>query len=121
MARVKRGVTTKARHKKILQRVEGFRGTRRKLIKVAHESLLHAQAYAYAGRKLRKRDLRRSWITTISGALTSHGVRYNQLVHRLRESNMALSRKTLAELALKQPEQFKLFIEKALSKTRPKT
>lgn len=117
MARVKRGVTTKARHKRILKSVSGFRGTRRRLIKVAHESLLHAQAYAYAGRRSRKRQIRQSWISTISGGLAQQGVKYGQFMHKLRTINIGLNRKMLAEIALKEPERFRQLIEKTFSKT----
>lgn len=115
MARVKRGTTTKARHKRLLKRVAGYRGTRSKLIKVAHEALLHARAYAYAGRRIRKRDMRRTWITAIATALP-HGLKYSVFIKRLKEHNVAINRKTLFQLALKSPKDFSVLIEKVQQK-----
>lgn len=112
MARVKRGVTTRARHKKVLARTSGYRGTKSKLFKVAHESLLHAGAYAYAGRKLRKRNARTSWITSISGALEIYNLPYRSFIKGLKDAHIALNRKMLAELAVDQPEAFKQLVEK---------
>lgn len=120
MSRIKRGVTTRARHKKLLRRTAGFRGTRSKLVKVAHEALLHASAYAYAGRRLRKRQLRRSWIMSLSGALVAHGIKYNQFIKGLKDAHITLNRNVLAELATKQPERFKHIVETVSGKRKDK-
>lgn len=112
MARVKRGVTTKKRHQRLLQKTEGYRGTKSKLVKVAHEAMLHAGAYAYAGRRLRKRQMRRTWITTISAALTSYGMKYNQFIKALNQTKVSLNRKSLSDIALNHPDQLKMLLEK---------
>lgn len=112
MARVKRGVTTHRKHKKILRLTKGYRGTKRNLIKVAKEAVLHAGAYAYHGRKLRKRDMRRLWITRISEAVKSQDLSYNQFIAGLKKANIELDRKILAELVSEDPETFKSIVER---------
>lgn len=116
MARVKRGTTVRARHKRLRKSVEGYRGTRSKLVKVAHEALLHARAYAYAGRRIRKRDMRRTWITAISSALLPYELKYSIFIKRLKDHNITINRKTLFQLALKSPKDFSALIEKVKTK-----
>lgn len=112
MARVKRGVTTRARHKRVLKTTAGYRMTRHRLIKVAKEAALHAGEYAFAGRKLRKRNLRRLCITRISGALKNFDFSYNQFIAGLKKANIGLDRKILAELVSSDPQTFKSIVDR---------
>lgn len=110
--RVKRGVTTHAKHKKILKANKGYRMTKRRLIKVATEAYLHAGEYAYAGRKLKKRDFRSLWITRISEAVKQQGISYSVFVRKLKDAKIELDRKILANLVTERPETFKAIVEK---------
>lgn len=114
MPRVKRGVTAHAKHKRILQQVEGHRGTRRRLIKKAHESLMRSLAYQYRDRRTRKRDMRSLWITRINAAARMHGVSYSRLMHAIHLSNIDVDRKILAEMAVNDEEAFSALLQKAL-------
>lgn len=107
MARVKRGVTSHAKHKKVLKLTSGHIGGRSTLIRRAKESLLHAGQYAYEGRKQRKRDMRKLWITQLGNALRSEGLSYSKFIASLKAKNINLDRKILAELAVNHPEDFK--------------
>lgn len=104
--RIKRGVTSKAKHKKIFRANKGYRMTKRKLIKVATEAYLHAGEYAFAGRKNRKRDFRRLWITRISEAVRNEGLRYSQFINLLKSKNIILDRKIMSNLIVEKPEVF---------------
>ncbi|MGH2516595.1 MAG: 50S ribosomal protein L20 [Ktedonobacterales bacterium] len=100
MPRVKRGVTSRHKHKKVLKLTEGHYGARHRLIKTARESMMHALRYAYRDRRNRKRDMRRLWITRINAAARLHGMRYGDLIHGLLLANVAIDRKILADLAV---------------------
>lgn len=113
MARVKRGVTSHAKHKKVLKMTKGYRMTKRKLIKVAKESMLHAGEYAFAGRRLKKRDMRGLWITRINQAVQQMDLRYNQFINALEKADIELDRKILADLAVRDPKVFKIIVDKA--------
>jgi large subunit ribosomal protein L20 len=115
MARVKRGVTAHRRHKRLLKAAEGRKGTRSKLVKPAREALLHAMAYATRDRKQRKRQLRALWIVRINAAARSHGLTYGQLISGLRRADVALDRKILADLAVRDEATFGRIIEVAKS------
>ena len=106
MARVKRGVTARRRHKKILDLAKGYRGARSKLYKSANEAVMHALAYAYRDRRTRKRDFRRLWIQRINAAARQHGLSYSQFIHGIQTQGVELDRKTLAELAVYHPQDF---------------
>lgn len=110
--RVKRGVTTHAKHKKIFRANKGYRMTKRRLIKVAKEAYLHAGEYAFAGRKNRKRDFRRLWITRISQAVRAHGMSYSVFVNRMKAAHIELDRKILANLLLEVPAAFEAVVAK---------
>ncbi len=110
MARVKRGVTSHRRHKKVLELTKGHIGGRSKLIRQAKSSLLHAGAYAYAGRKKRKRDMRRLWITQMGIALKNEGLSYSKFIATLKAKKILLDRKMLAEMAAHDIESFKKLI-----------
>ncbi len=106
MARVKRGLASRKKHNKLLQLAKGYRGSKSRLIKQAKESVLHAGVYAYAGRKDRKGDMRQLWITRISGALSNANLSYSQFIKKLKDANILLDRKILAELITKDPQIF---------------
>jgi large subunit ribosomal protein L20 len=113
MARVKRGVTAHKRHKRLLIAAEGRTGTNRKLIKRAHESQLHALAYATWDRKQRKRDMRQLWIIRINAAARLNGTTYGKLIAGLRKANVDLDRKTLADIAVRDAATFGAIAEVA--------
>jgi len=115
MARVKRGVTSRKRHKKLLKLVRGHKGGRSTLVKQAKESALHAGQYAFAGRKQRRRDLRKLWITQMGIALKNEGLSYSKFIAQLKNKNILLNRKMLAELAAHDLEAFKKVISETIS------
>lgn len=112
MARVKRGLTSHAKHKKLLGQAKGYMMTRRRLVRKAKEAVLHAGQYAYAGRKDRKGNFRRDWILHINEALKLQGLKYSVFINKLQAANISLDRKILAQLATEQPEVFKTVVEK---------
>lgn len=113
MARVKRGVTAHKRHKRLLNAAEGRRGTRSKLIKPAREALLHAMAYAYVGRKQRKRQLRSLWIVRLNAAARQNGLTYGKLMNGLKQAGVTLDRKVLADIAVRDAQTFASIAEVA--------
>jgi large subunit ribosomal protein L20 len=106
MARVKRGVTSHKRHKRLLNSAEGRTGTNRKLIKRAKEAQLHALAYATRDRKQRKRDFRELWIIRINAAARLNGLSYSKLIAGLKKANVDLDRKVLADIAVRDAATF---------------
>jgi large subunit ribosomal protein L20 len=115
MARVKRGVTAHKRHKRLLNEAEGRKGTNRSLIKRAHEAQLHALAYATRDRKQRKRDMRELWIVRINAAARMNGITYGKLIAGLKKADVALDRKILADLAVRDFGTFSQIAEVAKS------
>ena len=115
MARVKRGVTSHARHKKVLKATKGHYGARSRLIKTARQSQEKAQQYAYRSRRLKKRTFRALWIQRINAAVRMHGLTYGRFINGLGLAGVAVDRKILAEIAVKEPEAFKALVEKAQS------
>ncbi|MDP8905381.1 MAG: 50S ribosomal protein L20 [Chloroflexota bacterium] len=113
MARVKRGVTAHRRHKRLLNAAEGRRGTRSKLVKPAREALMHALAYAYVGRKQRKRQLRSLWIVRLNAAARQHGLTYSTLMRGLKQAGVTLDRKVLADICVRDPQTFASIVEVA--------
>ncbi len=107
MARVKRGLVSRRKHTKLLHLTKGYRGTKSKLIRVAKEASLHAGAYAFHGRKLRKRDMRQLWITRIGEAAKKEGISYSVFMHKLKQANIQLDRKILSDLIVNDPPTFK--------------
>jgi len=116
MTRVKGGIRTRKRHKKVLKLASGYRGTKSRLYKVAHEAVLHAGQYAYNGRKLRKRDFRRLWITRISARVKELGLSYSIFVNKLKKAKIELDRKILAALIVDDPKTFEKIVDKAKRK-----
>ena len=110
MARVKRGVASHKRHKKVLKLTKGHRGGRSKNIREAKSSLLHAGEYAFAGRKLRKRDMRRLWIVQLGNAVRAEGLSYSKFIAGLKLKKIELDRKILADLAVNHIEDFKKIV-----------
>ena len=98
MARIKRGTVSRRKHKKLLLSTKGYRGTKSKLIRVASEASLHAGAYAYQGRKNKKRDMRQLWILRIGEAAKQEGISYSVLMNKLKKENISVDRKILSEI-----------------------
>lgn len=113
MARVKGGVTTKARHKKVLKKTAGHRGARSRQFKRANTSLMKALQYGYIGRRLKKRDMRALWIQRINAAARLNGTKYSELQNWLGKSGIGLDRRVLADLAVHCPEDFGQIVETA--------
>ena len=111
MSRVKRGVVAHKRHKKVLNRAEGRRGTRSKLVRPAREALIHALVYAYRDRRNRKRDMRRLWIERINAAARLNGMTYGRFIAGLKSAGVEVNRKMLADLAVREPAAFATMVE----------
>ncbi len=118
MARVKRGVTTHARHKKIIKLAKGYRGRASTCFRVAIEKVEKALAYAYRDRKARKRDFRALWIQRINAAVRQHGLIYSRFINGLKKAGITLDRKVLADIAVREPAAFKALVEKAQAALR---
>lgn len=115
MARVKTGTTRRQRHKKILKITKGQYGTRSKLYRRANEAMLHSLWYSYRDRRQRRRDLRRLWIVRINAAARSNGLTYSKLIHGLKQANINLNRKILADMAVRDPAAFTAVVESVKS------
>jgi len=113
MARIKRGVAAHRRHRKVLAQVKGHYSTNNRLYKRAHESLMHALQYAYRDRRNRKRDFRRLWIIRINAGARINGITYSRLIQGLKAANVAIDRKMLADLAVREPEAFTAVVDVA--------
>lgn len=111
--RVKRGYVLRRKHNRVLKLAKGFRGSRHRLFKTANEAVLHSLHYAYVGRRDRKNDFRKLWISRISAAAKANGISYSQLIHGLNLANIKLNRKMLSEIAISDPAQFTLIVEQA--------
>ena len=106
MPRVKRGMTSHHRHKKVLALTKGHRATRHSLYRRAHESMLHSLSYAYRHRRERKGDMRRLWILRVSAASRAQGLTYSRFMDGLKKSGIEINRKMLADMAVREPESF---------------
>ena len=115
MARVSRGVTAKAKHKKILKKAKGYYGRRKNVFRVAVQAVEKSMQYAYRDRRNKKRDFRGLWVQRINAGVRMHGITYSQFMNGLKKATIEIDRKVLAELAVNQPETFKLLVEKAQS------
>jgi large subunit ribosomal protein L20 len=113
MARVKRGVTARRRHKKIISKAKGYYNARRKVFRVAKQAVTRAAQYAYIGRKQRKRQFRALWITRINAAARMHGLSYSRLINGLKKANITMDRKVLADLAVHDMAAFAMIAERA--------
>lgn len=110
--RIKRGTVSHRKHKKLLTSVKGYRMTKHRLVKVAKEAQLHAGAYAYDGRRKRKSNFRRLWITRISNAVKTKGLSYSSFISKLKKANIALDRKILSNLLQTDPTAFSAIVDK---------
>ena len=113
MARVKRGVVAKARHKKVLDQAKGYYGARSKIFRVAKQAVIKAGQYAYRDRRQRKRQFRALWITRINAAARLHGLSYSRLIHGLNLAEIEIDRKVLADIAVHDQEAFGAIAEAA--------
>lgn len=105
----------RARHKKVLKAARGFKTARSRRYKVAREAVLHAGQYAYAGRKLRKRDMRSLWIIRLNAAVREHDLSYSKFIAGLKKANINMNRKILSELAISDPKAFEQIVQKVKS------
>ena len=113
MPRVKRGVTARAAHKKVIARAKGFRGRRNNVFRVANEAVMRAGQYAYRDRRNKKRDFRSLWITRINAAAREHGLSYSVFMNGLKKAAITVDRKVLADIAVMDKSAFTKFVEKA--------
>jgi large subunit ribosomal protein L20 len=116
--RIKRGVATHRRHKKVLAMTKGHRATRHSLYRRAKESMLHALSYAYAHRRERKGDMRRLWIVRVSAASRAQGLSYGQFIYGLKQAGVTVNRKVLADMAVREPEAFAKLVTVAKGKVK---
>lgn len=115
MPRVKGGPHARRRHKKVLKLTKGQRGTKSKLFRRANEAMMKSLWYAYRGRRLRRRDLRRLWIARINAAARLNGLSYSRFMHGLKQANVELDRKVMADIAVRDPRTFAQLVDVAQS------
>lgn len=113
MARVKRGVTTHARHKKVLKKAKGYKGRNKNVFRAAVERVEKAGQYAYRDRRVKKRTFRGLWIQRINAGTRLHGVSYSQFMHGLTKAGIEVDRKILSDIAIHEPEAFKALVDQA--------
>ena len=113
MARVKRGVTTHARHKKVLKQAKGYRGRNKNVFRAAIERVEKGLQYAYRDRRVRKRTFRALWIQRINAGAREHGLTYSQFINGIKLAGIEIDRKVLSDLAIREPDAFKALAEKA--------
>ena len=113
MARVKRGTTTKARHKRILEQAKGYYGRRKNTIRIAKQAVEKAGQYAYRDRKVKKRSFRALWIQRINAAVRAEGLTYSQFMHGLKLAGVDLDRKVLADIAMHEGDAFRAIVSQA--------
>lgn len=111
MARVKRGVNAKKRHKNILKQSKGYFGAKSKLFRTANQAVMKSLNYAYIGRKQRKRDFKKLWITRINAAARINGMSYSKFISGLKKANITINRKMLSEMAINDPAGFAKLVE----------
>ncbi len=110
MARIKRGIVSRRKHKKVLKQAKGYLALKSRAVRKAKEAVLHAGQYAYHGRKLKKRDFRQLWITRISQAVKQEGLSYSVFINKLKKAKIELDRKILADLVVNDPTVFKTIV-----------
>lgn len=113
MARVKRGVTAHAKHKKVLKKAKGYYGRRKNTIRVAKQAVEKADQYAYRDRKARKRNFRSLWVQRINAASREHGLSYGRMIDGLNKAGIEIDRKVLSDMAIHEPEAFAGLVGKA--------
>ena len=119
LTRIKRGVTRRRRHKKILKMTKGHQGGRHRLFRQANESMLHAYSYAFAHRRERKGDMRKLWNVKINAAARANGITYSRLIHGLKLAGVEVNRKMLADIAMRDPNAFAQIAETAKRELEP--
>jgi len=119
MARVKRGVTAHAKHKKVIKAAKGYYGRRKNTIRVAKQAVEKAMQYAYRDRKVRKRNFRALWIQRLNAAVREHGLTYSRFIDGLSKAGVGVDRKVLADLAMHEPAAFSAVVEKAKAALPP--
>ncbi|WP_069650951.1 50S ribosomal protein L20 [Caloranaerobacter ferrireducens] len=115
MARVKKALNARKKHKKILKLAKGYYGAKSKQFRPANEAVMRSLRFAYIGRKLRKRDFRKLWISRINAAARLNGMSYSRFINGLKKANIEINRKMLSEMAIHDPEGFKKLVEVAKS------
>ncbi len=113
MARVKRGVTTHARHKKVIKQAKGYRGRNKNVFRAAIERVEKGLQYAYRDRRVRKRTFRALWIQRINAGAREHGLTYSQFMNGIKLAGIEIDRKVLSDLAVREPDAFRTIVEKA--------
>lgn len=113
MARVKKAINAKKKHKKVLKLAKGYYGAKSKLFRPANQAVMRALRSAYIGRKLRKRDFRKLWITRINAATRMHDLSYSKFINGLKNANIEVNRKMLSEMAIYDPKGFKSLVDTA--------
>jgi large subunit ribosomal protein L20 len=113
MARVKRGVVAGARHKKVLKKAKGYYGARSRVYRVAKQAVIKAGQYAYRDRRVKKREFRALWIQRINAAAREHGLSYSRMINGLNIAGIEVDRKVLADIAVRDPETFRRFADRA--------
>lgn len=113
MARVKRGVTSHAKHKKVLKAAKGFYGRRKNTIRTAKAAVDRAMQYSYRDRKNKKRTIRALWIQRINAAVREHGLTYSRFIDGLGKAGVEMDRKVLSDIAIREPDAFRVIVEKA--------
>lgn len=113
MARIKRGVNAKKKHKKILKQAKGYFGAKSKLFRPANQAVMRSLSYAFIGRKQRKRDMRKLWIARINAGARINGLSYSKFISGLKRANIEINRKMLSEMAINDPQGFAKLVELA--------
>ena len=113
MARVKGAMATRKRHKRVLKLAKGYRGAKSKLFRTANQAVMKSGNYAYIGRKQKKRDFRKIWITRISAACKLNGINYSKFMNGLKKADINMNRKMLSEIAIADPAAFTALVEQA--------
>src|SRR5690554_3659509 len=113
MSRVKRGVTTHARHRKVIKQAKGYYGRRKNTFRAANQAVEKAGQYAYRDRKARKRNFRALWIQRINAGARAHGLTYGRFIDGLNKAGIEIDRKVLADLAVREPDAFKALVDQA--------
>ncbi|WP_300408293.1 50S ribosomal protein L20 [Lagierella sp.] len=111
MARIKRGTTSHAKHKKVLKAAKGYYGSKHTLFKTANQAIMKSMAYSFIGRKRKKRDFRKSWIARINAATRQNGLSYSKFMYGLKQANIDMNRKMLSDLAIKDPAAFAKLVD----------
>lgn len=110
--RVKRGTVRRAKHKSIIKKAKGYQGRRKSVFKLAKQAVLKAGQYAYRDRRVKKRTFRALWIVRLNAALSEHGLKYSQFIHKLKENKVELNRKVLSDMVLNDPKAFGEIVKK---------